>query len=306
LAAAYLLRFVSGDWPRCENGARALPLAGSSRISPHGSDHRGRRHIGGVSDRDSHHGKFERRRLSVYGIPRAADLFGRSFRVGAGWGLAMPSAIILLIFLSGGYHVQGLNVHGIELAKFAGLWLLASLLIGFSEEITYRGYFLYTLSDGVGFWTAALVNAIGFGALHYFLKPHEGWEDWVAVSLLTIFLVLALRRTGSLAFAIGMHAAFDFMFIYVYSGMNGGEFGVGRLLKAEFPGSTRITGGLPGPEASWFCFLVAVVGIAAFDFTYRQAKWPAAGEQAMSKVSPDFLVPARRSRARSAGAPPSP
>ncbi len=218
--------------------------------------------------------RFEHRPLTVYGIPRLRDLFGRLFWVGAVWGLLMPSAIILLIFLAGGYRVHGLNLHGAEMLKFASLWLFANLLIGMSEEITFRGYFLYTLSDGIGFWAAALFNAVAFGALHYFFKPFERWEDWVAVSLITIFITLAQRRTGSLAFSIGMHAAFDFMFIYVYSGRNGGDFAVGRLLNAEFPGSIRITGGMLGPEASWFCFLVTIVAIIALHFRYREAKWP--------------------------------
>jgi uncharacterized protein len=213
--------------------------------------------------------------LTVYGIPSIRKLFGRSFWMGVVWGLVMPSAVILLIYLSGGYRIHGLNLAGTELLKFAGLWLLANLLIGLSEEITYRGYFLYTLADGIGFWAAALINAIGFGALHYFLKPHERWEDWVSVTLLTLFITLALRRTGSLAFPIGMHAAFDFSFLYIFSGMNGGQFGVGRLLNAEFPGSIRVTGGLLGPEASWFCFLVTIAAIVALHFKYREAKWPA-------------------------------
>jgi membrane protease YdiL (CAAX protease family) len=219
--------------------------------------------------------RFEKRSLAIYGIPHVRDLFGRLFRAGVIWGLAMPSAIILLIFLAGGYHVSGFNVAGAELGKFLGLWILANLFIGFSEEITFRGYFLYTLADGIGFWAAALINAVGFGALHYYTKPHERWEDWLAVSLITVFITLAMRRTGSLAFSIGMHAAFDFAFLFVFSGMNGGVFAVGRLLKADFPGSIRITGGLLGPEASWFCFLVAIVATILLHFKYRQAKWPA-------------------------------
>jgi uncharacterized protein len=218
---------------------------------------------------------FEKRSLTAYGIPRMRELFGRLFWAGVVWGLAMPSAIILLIFLAGGYHVSGFNVTGAELWKFLGLWILANLFIGFSEEITFRGYFLFTLADGIGFWAAALINAIGFGALHYYTKPHERWEDWLAVSLITIFITLAMRRTGSLAFSIGMHAAFDFAFLFVFSGMNGGVFAVGRLLKADFPGSIRITGGLLGPEASWFCFVVAVAATILLHFKYRQAKWPA-------------------------------
>ncbi|HUA15327.1 MAG TPA: CPBP family intramembrane glutamic endopeptidase [Verrucomicrobiae bacterium] len=219
--------------------------------------------------------RFERRDLTVYGIPRLRDLFGRLFWTGAVWGLLMPSATILLIFLGGGFQVHGLNVAvDAGLFRFFGLWLLANLFIGFSEEITFRGYFLYTMADGIGFWAAALLNAIGFGALHYFTKPHERWEDWVSVSLLTIFITFAQRRTGSLAFSIGMHAAFDFMFLYVYSGMNGGELAVGRLLNADYPGSIRLTGGLLGPEASWFCFLVTIAAAILLHFRYRQAKWP--------------------------------
>ena len=57
--------------------------------------------------------------------------------------------------------------------------------------------------------------------------------------------------------------------------MNGGQFGVGRLLKVEFPDSIRVTGGLLGPEASWFCFLVTIAAIVALHFRYREAKWPA-------------------------------
>jgi uncharacterized protein len=219
--------------------------------------------------------RFERRSLAVYGIPRLRDLFGRLFWAGVVWGLVMPSAIILLIFLGGGYRVHGLNVTGGELFKFAGLWLIANLAIGFGEEITFRGYFLYTLADGIGFWAAAMINAVGFGALHYYTKPNERWEDWVAVTLLTVFITLALRRTGGLAFPIGMHAAFDFMFLYAFSGMNGGHFAVGRLLNAEFPGSMRVTGGPLGPEASWFCFPVVIAAVALLHFTYRKANWPA-------------------------------
>lgn len=219
-------------------------------------------------------GRFEGRTFATYGIPGIRAFFGRKFWMGAIWGFAMPSAIILLIFLGGGYHVHGLNLTGAELLKYAGLWILANLFIGASEEILFRGYFLYTLADGIGFWAAAILESIGFGALHYFTKPYERWEDWVAVTLITIFITLALRRTGSLAFPIGMHAAFDLGFIYIFSGRNGGDFAVGRLLDAQFPGPNWLTGGMLGPEASWFTFIVAIVATLLLHRTYREARWP--------------------------------
>ncbi len=226
---------------------------------------------------------FEKRSLTVYGIPRVRDLFGQLFWKGVVWGAAMPSVIILLIFLVGGYKVHGINAVGWQLMRFALLWIFANLLIGLSEEITFRGYFLYTLTDGIGFLAAATINAVGFGALHYYTKPDERWEDWAAVTLLTFFITLALRRTGSLAFPIGMHAAFDFMFVYVFSGMNGGHFAVGRLLNADFPGSIRVTGGLLGPEASWFCFLVTGIAIVLLHRSFPYAKWPIPAKESVAK-----------------------
>jgi membrane protease YdiL (CAAX protease family) len=219
-------------------------------------------------------GRFEGRTFATYGIPGIREFFGRKFWMGAIWGFAMPSAIILLIFLGGGYHVHGLNLTGAELLKYAGLWILANLFIGASEEILFRGYFLYTLADGIGFWAAAILESIGFGALHYFTKPYERWEDWIAVTLITIFITLALRRTGSLAFPIGMHAAFDLGFIYIFSGRNGGDFAVGRLLDAQFPGPNWLTGGMLGPEASWFTFIVAIVATLLLHRIYQEVKWP--------------------------------
>jgi CAAX protease family protein len=217
--------------------------------------------------------RIERRNLSTYGLPRLRDLFGRMFWRGALWGMGMTCMVILFMFLAGGYRVHGLNLTGWELLKFAILWLVANLLIGISEEILFRGYFLYTLADGIGFWTAAILESVGFGALHYFTKPNERWEDWLAVSLLTVFATLALRRTGNLAFPIGMHAAFDFAFIYMFSGRNGGELAVGRLLNAEFPGPSWLTGGLLGPEASWICFVVTVAAILLLHVRYKEARW---------------------------------
>ena len=43
-------------------------------------------------------GRFERRSLAVYGIPRGGDLFGWRFWIGVAWGVAMPSVIMVSIW----------------------------------------------------------------------------------------------------------------------------------------------------------------------------------------------------------------
>lgn len=219
-------------------------------------------------------GRIERRRLQNYGIPALRGAFGGGFWVGAAWGIGSTSLLIGLIALFGGYHIVGLAIHGTELWYFTAIWLVASLLIGFAEELQFRAYLLATTADGIGFWAAAILLSAGFGALHYFLKPHERWEDFASTGLLGLFMCLTLRRTGSLAFAIGFHAAFDFANLFVWSGQNGGEYAVGHLLQTNWQGPQWVTGGLLGPEASRLVFPVIAIMFVVFDRLYRSAKFP--------------------------------
>jgi uncharacterized protein len=217
--------------------------------------------------------RFERRRFLDYGIP-VRNAFGRKFWVGLAWGAASTCLLVGLIAAFGGYRVLGLAIHGGALWYFLGLWIIANLLIGFAEEVQFRAYLLATLADGIGFWAAAILISIGFGALHYFLKPHERWEDFASTGLLSLFVCLTLRRTGSLAFAIGFHAAFDFANLFVWSGTNGGEYAIGHLLETSWQGPQWLTGGALGPEASWIVFLVLALMFGIFNRLYRHKKFP--------------------------------
>ncbi len=218
--------------------------------------------------------RIERRRFAQYGIPSVRRSFGPDFWVGIVWGIASTSAIIGLIAVFGGYSVKGLAIHGATLWYFVVVWLVANLLIGFAEELQFRAYLLATTADGIGFWAAAILLSVGFGAMHYFLKPHERWEDFASTALLGLFLCFTLRRTGSLAFAIGFHAAFDFANLFVFSGQNAGEFAVGHLLDTTWHGPDWLTGGLLGPEASWMVFPVIAVMFVVFAGRYRTSKFP--------------------------------
>jgi membrane protease YdiL (CAAX protease family) len=218
--------------------------------------------------------RIEHRRFVSYGIPSARAGFGRDFWVGIVWGIASTSAIIGLIAAFGGYRVHGLAIHGLTLWYFTLLWTIANLLIGFAEEFQFRAYLLATTADGIGFWAAAILLSIGFGALHFFFKPHERWEDFASTGLLGLFMCFTLRRTGSLAFAIGFHAAFDFANLFVFSGQNAGEFAIGHLLDTSWQGPQWLTGGLLGPEASWMVFPMIAAMFVVFDRLYRQKKFP--------------------------------
>lgn len=218
---------------------------------------------------------IERRSLTAYGIP-LRSAFGKDFWVGLGWGLGSTTVLVGLVAALGGFHVTGLALHGGEVGRYLALWLLASLLIGWSEEVQFRSYVLTVLGEGIGYWPAAVLLSIGFGALHYFLKPHERWEDFASTGLLGLFICLTLRRTGALAWAIGFHAAFDFANLFIWSGQNGGQFAVGKLLDVRWPGPDWLTGGFLGPEASWMVFPVIGLMFVLFHRLYPQRKFPPA------------------------------
>jgi len=210
--------------------------------------------------------KVEHCSFAKYGIPLPSAL-GWEFIVGLCWGLASTSLLVGLIAAFGGYRIVGLALHGTQLWYFLAIWTIANLLIGFSEELQFRGYLL-------GFWPAAISISVGFGALHYFLKPHERWEDFASTGLLSLFVCLTLRRTGTLALAIGFHAAFDFANLFLWSGRNAGEYATGHLLETAWNGPQWLTGGPLGPEASWMIFVVIAAMSWIFNKRYKYRKFP--------------------------------
>lgn len=203
-----------------------------------------------------------------------SKLFSAAFWEGAAWGFASVSLLLELIWLRGGFSAAGLALHGRELLAFAALWAVALLLVAVFEELAFRGYLLSTLASGMGFWPAAWLLAIAFGALHFFLKPHETWVDGLSTGLFGLFLALTVRRTGNLSFAIGFHALFNYGSMFVFGSPNAGDFPVGHLLNSSFHGSPWLTGGPLGAEASLFVFPVLAVLFFAFDRRFRAACFP--------------------------------
>lgn len=191
-------------------------------------------------------------RFASYGLPILPGA-GGLFLHGVAWGI-IPSIIILIpIYLAGACSFHGLAVLGADFVLYAFLWAVAFLLLGLSEEFTFRGCALTTLADGVGFWPAAVILSSLFGLLHLLAKANEGWFDPIAVALYGLFWCFTFRRTGSLWFAVGFHAASDYFDMVVFGEPNTGSGGhpvPGHLLDVTFHGPVWLTGGPRGTEAS--------------------------------------------------------
>lgn len=195
----------------------------------------------------------ERRSLGDYGLP-ARGIFGDKFWLGFLFGLAEISVLIGLIAAFGGYSFGSFALQGNEILRWGLIHLLLFTLVGFFEEFLFRGYTQFTLGDGIGFWPAAILLSVGFGAVHLG-NPGEGWVGAASVVLVGVFFCFTLRRTGNLWYAVGLHASFDWGETFLFSVPNSGVVMQGHLSNAVLHGPKWLTGASVGPEGSVFCFV---------------------------------------------------
>jgi uncharacterized protein len=210
--------------------------------------------------------RVERRRWKVYGLP-LQNVLGARFWTGAVWGFAGISVLMLALYGLHAFAFGHLVLHGLQLAKFAVFWAAMFLLVGLAEEFLLRGYSLFTLARGIGFWPAAIALSGTFALMHLG-NVGEGWPGLLAAAFIGLFFCFTLRRTGSLWFAVGFHAAWDWGETFFYSVPDSGLVEPGHLLSSSLRGSPWLSGGSVGPEGSVLCFVVVAAIWIVFDRVY--------------------------------------
>src|ERR1700726_2427869 len=215
---------------------------------------------------------LEHRPVGCYGLP-VQQAFGKFFWQGVLLGFLEISAVIGLIYAFGGYSFGALALHGPQIARWAVLWALCLTFVGLFEEFLFRGYTLFTLSSGVGFWLAASLLSLLFAAVHL-ENSGEGRVGVAGVFVVGMLWCFTVRRTGSLWFAVGMHAAFDFGETFLYSVPDSGMVMPGHLSDATLHGPAWLTGGTVGPEASVFDFVLLFIFFYVIHRLYPANKMP--------------------------------
>jgi uncharacterized protein len=163
-----------------------------------------------------------------------------------------------------GFSFGGLALHGGSLVKYGIGWALVFLMVGFFEELLFRGYLQFTLATAIGFWPSAILLSIVFGFVHLGSRG-ENWMGGVTAGLFGLFLCSTLRRTGNLWFALGLHASFVYAETFIYSVPNSGFPSYGHLLNSTLQGPRWLTGGSVGPEASVMMFVALALLFMLFE-----------------------------------------
>jgi membrane protease YdiL (CAAX protease family) len=127
----------------------------------------------------------------------------------AGWRLAW----LPMIYIVGGFAVA--TFLGLPPATVLLLLLLNTFLVGFSEEVMFRGVLLQAFRHATAIWPAVLLTSVAFGAVHslnvFVTGDLRAALIQSSAAFLSGLMFIALRlRTGSLWPPIIVHALWDF------------------------------------------------------------------------------------------------
>lgn len=211
----------------------------------------------------------------------------RDFAIGFLCGFVLLSLLVGVLWAAHLLVFDGILLSGPQALLYGVKWLLAFCLVGLSEEFLIRSYFQYTLARGfaglipkrilhryaIGFGIAALLLAIDFGAAH---SSHstESLIGLVMAGLIGLLFSYSLWRSGSLWWAIGAHASWDWAQSYLFGVGDSGVLCHGRLLASHPAGQRFLSGGVTGPEGSILAFGVVLLGAVLVRVTLPKRSYP--------------------------------
>jgi membrane protease YdiL (CAAX protease family) len=165
------------------------------------------------------------------GMVRCYMLFTLTRGINYWWALGTVSAFSLFAFL---------NTHG---SGGGGVYLMAALGVG-PCLLLHRWR-----AESAGFWEAAWLTSTFFGYIHTFNKG-ETWIGIFSAAAIGFVFCVSVRLTGSVWWAIGFHAAWDWGQTFFYGTADSGMQAKGHYLTTLPVGSEFWSGGSDGPEGS--------------------------------------------------------
>ena len=201
---------------------------------------------------------IERRGLANYAFAFSGMLvrFFYGILVGAG----VLSALVGTLWGLGALTFDGVVLQGDEIWRQGLLWAGACLMVGVLEETVMRGFLLARLTRTMGFIWASLLTSALFLAGHI---PNAG-ESLIGLAsagVVALVFCYSIWKTGSLWWAIGFHAAWNWAQTYLFGVGNSGSLGSGALMVSHPQGEAWLSGGSTGPEGSVLAF--AAIAVAA-------------------------------------------
>jgi len=142
----------------------------------------------------------------------------------------------------------------------SSLFIMA--LVGFWEELVFRGYILQNMAEGLGMSTAVLISCVLYGAVHS-VNPNAGLLSTAIIILFGYLRIYGYVGTGQLWLSMGMHTGWNFFQATVFGFAASGHVENRTLLTHDALAADWLSGGDFGPEASVITIPVVLIALVA-------------------------------------------
>ncbi len=239
--------------------------------------------------------RIERRSVSDYGLARTLRRL-HWLTIGALLGLIFQSLLVVILWSTHHLVFDGVLLRPVAAVSYGLLWAVAFVGVALCEEFLFRGYLQFNLTEciaglvrylspgnqhteAIGFWSAAILISFGFGLTHG-LNPGESHLGLLCAGCAGLMFAFSLWRTGSLWWAIGLHAAWDWAQSFLFGVADSGSMSAHRLLATHPVGPAWLSGGTTGPEGSLFVLPVMAVLLIIATITLPRTRTSFLGDSA--------------------------
>ncbi|MGH3378931.1 MAG: lysostaphin resistance A-like protein [Actinoallomurus sp.] len=192
----------------------------------------------------------ERRAPVEVAAKGATTRIGLGVLIGVGW----FAAVIANIAFLGDYRVDG---RGTVMGAVGLFGFMAAAAV--TEELMFRGVLFRIIEGRTGTWMALLVTSVLFGGWHL-LNPDASLWGAIAIAVEAGgTLAAAYAATRNLWIPIGLHFGWNFAEAGIFGTEVSGNGKNDGLLHSVTSGSTLVTGGRFGPEASPYTIVFGVL-----------------------------------------------
>jgi membrane protease YdiL (CAAX protease family) len=190
---------------------------------------------------------------------------------GIGIGFSMFLVVFLLLYFSGWVRIDGFAWQTQSAGALLGTlfsYLFIYFVVGWQEELLFRGYWLQNLADGTNLRWGILLSSVIFSLFHL-ANPGMSWISTLGLFLAGLFLAYGYVATRSLWLPIGLHIGWNFFegpfFGFKVSGLSGPV-----LIEHTVLGPDLVTGGIFGPEAGLVLVPALLVGTLLIYLIYQR------------------------------------
>ncbi|MDY0406562.1 type II CAAX endopeptidase family protein [Virgibacillus sp. 179-BFC.A HS] len=196
--------------------------------------------------------------LRVLGFQR----MGKDFVYGLFLGAASITLIFLILLASGQITLANSLSHP-NFTVYTVTYLLLYILVGFSEEMFFRGFVMSTLiSRGNRKWVVFLVSALIFSLAHG-SNPNVSWLGLVNIFLVGLLFAYMYDTTKSLWLPIGFHMTWNYFQGNIFGFPVSGTVPHGIYTVSVEDGTTLLTGGTFGLEGGLMATILIIIGFFA-------------------------------------------